>query len=222
MLHESEVGRYYKQGTETRLYLTGEEPLIPRSGDRDFDSALARTLAKISDLFGVLPGFAYYDEQDSVNAYATDYSRMAKADGTVLFGVRLLKKLLAEFSNDSPDAAVAAVCAHEFGHIVQYQKKLTEIVGAGETNARRIELQADYFAGYFAGARKRERPEFPAAVFAQTQFNSGENMINHPDHHGTPDERAAAVIRGFEVAYHERRPFAEAIPLSVNYVSRLK
>lgn len=221
-LQAEDVGRYYKLGAETRLYKTGEEPIIPRSGNRDFDGALARTLAKISELFGVLPGFAYYDEQDSYNAYATDYTRMARSDGTVLFGVRLLRKLMNDFANDNPDAAVAAVCAHEFGHIVQYKKGLVEIVRAGDTNARRVELQADFFAGYFAGTRKRERPEFPAAVFAQAQYNAGENMINHPDHHGTPDERAAAVTRGFEVAYWERRPFDEAIKVSVNYVSRLK
>src|SRR5262245_28019872 len=80
MLHGEEVGRYYKLGAQTGLYKTGEEPIIPRSGNRDFDSALARTLAKISDLFGVLPGFAYYDDRDSYNAYATNYTRMARAD----------------------------------------------------------------------------------------------------------------------------------------------
>ena len=47
---------------------------------------------------------------------------MARSDGTVLFGVRLLRKLMNDFANDNPDAAVAAVCAHEFGHIVQYQE----------------------------------------------------------------------------------------------------
>lgn len=218
-LPESDVGRYYKSGTETRLYITGEEPMIPHSKDREFDSALARTLAKISDLFDVLPGFAYYDDHDSANAYATPSVRLAKADGTVLFGERLLRRLMS--GNDSPDASVAAVCAHEFGHIVQYKRKLDKIVGAGETTTKRIELQADYFAGYFAGVRKRERPNFPAAVFAMTQFNAGDNMIDSPEHHGTPTERAAAISKGFEVAYRDRRSFTEAIHLSVNYVSQL-
>ena len=45
--------------------------------------ALARTRAKISDAFGVLPGFAYYDYYDSRNAYATERTRLNRADGTV-------------------------------------------------------------------------------------------------------------------------------------------
>src|SRR5262249_6682041 len=67
-LASEDVEAVYPNGTDTRTYFTGNEPMIPRSGDRDFDFALAQTLAKISDAFGVLPGFAYYDDYDSRNA----------------------------------------------------------------------------------------------------------------------------------------------------------
>jgi hypothetical protein len=216
-LPEGEVGRYYKAGTDTRLFVTGSEPMIARSGDSDFDMALAQTLARIAELFSVLPGFAYYDDHEGANAYATDAKRLDKADGTVLFGQRLLKRLMS--GNDSPDAAVAAVCAHEFGHIVQFKKGLDKSLKAGEATNKRIELQADYFAGFFAGVRKLQRPSFPAAVFALTQFNSGDNMINNPDHHGTHEERGAAVSRGFESAFRLRHTFSQAINESVRYVS---
>jgi hypothetical protein len=36
-----------------------------------------------------------------------------------------------------------------------------------------------------------------------------------------PDERAAAIVRGFEVAYRERRNLSDAIQIGVNYVSML-
>jgi hypothetical protein len=219
MLSQEEAGRFMSTATEQRLYETGHEPMILSSGDKDFDAALAISLSRISDAFSVLPGFAYYDDYDGANAYASEVARLKNADGTVLFGTRLLKRLLA--LPESPDAAVAAVCAHEFGHILQYKQKLQRRVNEGQTTIKRVELQADFFAGYFAGLRKLERPDFPAAVFALTQYNSGDAMINDQDHHGTPDERGAAISQGFETAYRKRLPLSEAIETSVAYVTRL-
>jgi hypothetical protein len=85
---------------------------------------------------------------------------------------------------------------------------------------KRLELHADFFAGYFAGARKLENPAFPAAVFAANRYAHGD-FVTSPTHHGTPDERAAAVVRGFDTAYSQRRSFAEAIGIGLNYVERL-
>ena len=128
------------------------------------------------------------------------------------------------------DFAQAYVIAHEIGHHVQKILGISDQVEAarrrmGEREANqlsvRLELQADFFAGYFAGTRKREKPDFPAAVFAMTQYNFGDNMINHPSHHGTPNERAAAIVRGFEVAYAEKRNLADAISISINYAKSL-
>jgi predicted metalloprotease len=136
-----------------------------------------------------------------------------------LFGQRLLKRLMA--NNDNPEVGVAAVCAHEFGHILQYKHKLDKKLRDGQPTVKRVELQADFFAGYFAGARKRERPAFPAAVFAMTQYNMGDDMIHNPSHHGTPDERAAAIVRGFETAFKLKRSLAEAIQISMEYVATI-
>jgi putative neutral zinc metallopeptidase len=218
-LPSDEVEQFFSTATEARLYVSGDEPMIPKSGDKDFDYALAQTLAKISQVFDVMPGFAYYDDYDRRNAYATRRIRLNRADGTVLLGQRLLKRLMA--GSDHPDVGVAAVCAHEFGHILQYKHGLDRKVKAGQETVRRVELQADFFAGYFAGRRKLEHPSFPAAVFAMTQYNMGDDMIHHPNHHGTPDERAAAIVRGFEVALREQRSLAESIEISVAYVMAL-
>lgn len=219
VLPAADAGAFMNTATRERLYETGNEPMISNSGDRDFDLALAHTLAKISDEFMVLPGFAYYDDYDGANAYATPKARLQNADGTVLFGQRLLKRLLA--TPENPDVAVAAVCAHEFGHILQYKRKLDQRVGEGQATVKRIELQADFFAGYFAGIRKQERDDFPAAVFALTQFNAGDDMVNDPGHHGTNDERGAAISRGFEAGYRQRLTLSDAIETSVAYVTRI-
>jgi hypothetical protein len=218
-LAESEANQLFSDNPDTRLYFTGSEPMIPKSGDANFDMALAQTLAKISERLTITPGFAYFDDYDGMNAFASPKVRLTNADGTVLFGQRLLKRLMQ--ATDNPEVGVAAVCAHEFGHILQYRKGLTDIVGANQPTVKRIELQADFFAGYFAGLRKLEKPNFPAAVFAATQYSAGDDMMNSPNHHGTADERAAAVVRGFEAAYVAKKSLNDAIQMSVNYVKTL-
>ncbi|HYC65093.1 MAG TPA: metalloprotease [Reyranellaceae bacterium] len=219
VLADSDVDRVYAANAPTTMYATGQEPLVHSSGDRQFDRALAETLARCSTMLQVLPGFAFFDDYDGMNAYATSRVRLQRADGTVIFGTRLLGKLLRQ--PEAPDACVAAVCVHEFAHILQFKLGLIQQLTAGQPTVKRAELHADYFAGYFAGHRKRERPNFPAAVFAMTQYTFGDNMVSSPQHHGTHEERGAAVVRGFEAAYRQNLGLGEAIEQGVRYVSRL-
>jgi hypothetical protein len=219
-LPRTEAAQFFGTATQTVFYATGEEPMIPQSGNRDFDYALAQTLAKISNAFDVAPGFAYYDDYDARNAYATDLQRSNGPDGTVLFGKRLLGRCMA--GTDNPEVGVACICAHEFGHILQFKLGLHKKLRASQESVKPVELQADFFAGYFAGLRKIEKPGFPAAVFATTQYGMGDNMIHEPYHHGTAEERAQAIVRGFEVAYQERRSLSEAIQVGVNYVAGIR
>ncbi|MGX1317491.1 hypothetical protein AB7M17_000944 [Bradyrhizobium sp. USDA 377] len=195
---------------------TGDVPMILTSGDKDFDFALAQTLNRISDCLNVTPSFAYYDDYDWPNALASDKISVAGTDGTVLFGKRLLKKLMA--SAEAPDAAVAGVCAHEFGHILQYKLHLDKTLRAGQSTVKRVELNADFFAGYFAGVRKWERPSFNAAVIALTQFKSGDDMVDDKSHHGTPEERGKAIVKGYQTGHDDRKPLLDAIQIGLKYV----
>jgi hypothetical protein len=213
---------------EAEPFLTATEPqafdgpqpekLIMSTGNRDFDYAFAQMLSRLTDVFGVLPGFCYYDDYDGENAMATTAIKMKRADGTGLYGKRYLATCMAAL--ESPEAVVSAVCAHEFGHIVQYNKKLDVRLKQGQPNVKRLELHADFFAGYFAGTRKLQKPDYPAAVFATNRYARGD-FVTDTTHHGTPEERAGAVVRGFETAYSERRNFADAIQIGINYVMRL-
>jgi predicted metalloprotease len=130
-------------------------------------------------------------------------------------------KRLRMFS-EAPDVAIAGVCAHEFGHVVQFKNRLIGIVNAGQKTVKRSELQADYFAGYFAGWRKAERPNFPAAVIAFEQHKIGDTDFNDRSHHGTAEERGAAVVRGFEASYREKLSLGEAIAQSTTYVLNIE
>jgi len=219
MLPDKEVQAFFRTAPDTRMFITGDEPMIPRSGDKDFDLALAQTLSLISDVLQVTPGFAYYDDYDGLNAYATPRARLNGANGTVLFGQGMLAMLRG--GQENPDVSVAAVCAHEFGHILQFRHGLTDQLQSGQSTTKRAELQADFFAGYFAGVRKHQKPSFPAAVFAMTFYNFGDTDFSKPSHHGTSDERASALSHGFQSAFNDKRSLSEAIDISMRYVMAL-
>jgi hypothetical protein len=220
LLAKSDFEKIYTERVREETFIAGRDPIIANSGDREFDLALAQTLAKISEHFEVLPGFAFYDDtQRGENAYATQEARMNRIDGTVLYGLGLFKRMRG--FDESPEVAIAGVCSHEFGHILQFKHDLIDVVNAGQPTVKRSELQADYFAGYYAGLRKRELQNYPAAVVALTQHEFGDTLFGDPQHHGTPEERGAAVVKGFQAAYIDRVSLSDAISESTAYVLSL-
>jgi hypothetical protein len=170
--------------------------LEPRSGNVQLDRALAQGLATIAGTFGVVPGFAYYQEDAGVNAQATAEVLLQRTDGTVMFGLSLLQLLL---QRSYPDAGILAVCAHEFGHIVSFKNGMIADLSPDRRQPYRAEQFADYMAGFFAGSRKLLFPNYPAVVFATTQdsFGGGD--------HGSGQQRAEAVQEGFLAAYEKKQ-----------------
>ena len=220
VLDDDEATIAFARSTPAQTFGSEDEKLLTSSGDKDLDFALARTLARLSKTFGVLPGFAYLDGPKSDNAWATPKPMLKRSDGTVLFGRRYLHSKLK--AREAPDAVVAATCAHEYGHILQFKRSLKKTVFAREPNSRRLELHADFLAGYFAGVSKLRDKDFPAAVFAASRHAAGDHNFKSKTHHGTPEERAGATIKGFEVAYQEKKPIGEALPIGIKYVMSLK
>jgi predicted metalloprotease len=51
-------------------------------------------------------------------------------------GINLLKRLMRR--GESPDVAVATVCSHEFGHILQFKHGLIEKVDAGHKTVKEV------------------------------------------------------------------------------------
>jgi hypothetical protein len=163
------------------------------SGDRDFDRALAETLAFLSDRFFVLPGFAFFSEPGSPNAFASPTPRMGRSDGHVLFGRQLFRKIMSR--PEHPEIGIVSVCAHEFGHIAQHKYGVYNRLVTPDRRTKGLELHADFLSGYFAGIKRLLNPNYPAATFALTQFGFGD-YSDDINHHGTPDERGAAVVAG--------------------------
>lgn len=199
--------------------LSNDQKLIRSSGDKDLDYAIGRTVDRLSKWFGVAPGFSFMEGAKSMNAYASPDNLMNRKDGTVIFGLPYLAKMLRR--PEAPDAHVAAVCAHEYGHILQYKHRLKPTLLAGQKTVKRLELHADFLGGYFAGLSKRRNPNYPAAVFAVDAYMSGDHKTERKSHHGTPDERASATVRGFEVAYRENHNLNDALQIGIKYVSKL-
>jgi|TARA_R100000501_G_C2630632_1_gene126112 hypothetical protein len=193
------------------------------SGDRNFDQALAITLAKLSNIFEVLPAFSFFTEENgSINAYSsTQITRRDRPDGSVAYGRNLLKKQL---SNETTSIAwVVGVCAHEFAHSLQFKRgtaKVLEDMSGG--SVYRTELHADYLAGYFSGTRKLEKPDFPAAELALGMFMVGDTYFDNKGHHGTPAQRGEAVRQGFKQAYEQKASFNDAFDAGFRFAKAQK
>jgi hypothetical protein len=198
--------------------VTGKEPLVLKSGIPELDLAIAQTLVKLVDVFQVHPGFAFYEDGDDPNAYATDNTRLNGADGTVLQGLNDLRNFFKTYQH--PDVAIATTLAHEFGHILQYKRGLLKIVNLGRTTKVRSELQADYLAGYFIGLRKRERPSLPAAVAAMSLYDIGSRDVDTRSH-GTPKERGQAFERGYDAGFRRVVDLDAVVRESTDYVLSL-
>ena len=93
------------------------------------------------------------------------------------------------------DAALAYILAHEYAHAAQ------TVGGFLPKNITAIELQADCMAGFYMGA-------MPDVTFdlqdirqiAAIAYKVGDYEFNNRQHHGTPEQRARAVLRGFQAS----------------------
>jgi hypothetical protein len=157
------------------------------------DRALISELRHIDNVLQVNPGFKYFDDVQP-NAYAVPDSYVSQTNGTVLLGINLLNNEV--LSGRFGGVAVAGICAHECGHIIQfYTKYHNELQGP---TSILLELHADFIGGYYIG-RRRQFASDHVAAFARSLFNKGDYAFNSPQHHGTPDQRFDAMKKGYEI-----------------------
>ncbi|HRX59773.1 MAG TPA: metalloprotease [Candidatus Competibacter sp.] len=214
-LEDGDLHEIISEGDTESLSLSA--PMIPASGDRKFDEALGRQLVKLAGLFDVYPGFGYMREVGEKNANASRESSVPGTRGTVLFGLKLLRETMG--MGDGGDIAVLGVCAHEFAHILQFFSPVNYygMLLAGQPTVKRVELHADYMSGYFIGHLKRERPKIPLQKLGKLFYSLGDTASNHPEHHGTPEERVRAIETGYK-AISSARSAADAARLGFNFV----
>lgn len=185
------------------------------TGNADMDRAFDLALQRLAAILEVTPGFAFYDDFDGQNAVATPAPLLGVPIGSVFFGTGLFSTLLAE---DPSGGGVMWVAAHEFAHILQFQSKVRDLLLQGESTVRRLELHADYMAGYYLGRRKIEEPRASLFHAGESVWSSGDTHYNSPGHHGTPSERVAASEKGFLAALEKRVSRDEAFRTGFDYV----
>jgi hypothetical protein len=171
--------------------------LMLSSGDSRLDRAFGGLLADIAARFRVRPGFAFYDDSAGPNAVALPATFFTGTTGTVLFGKTLLAAGMG--LSDPDELLIVSVCAHEFGHVVQNVTSFHDRLSAGQTTAQRLELHADFLAGYYLAVRgSTHRPQRMVAL-GQAWEKLGDSNYTNPQHHGDPIERIHAIEQGFQV-----------------------
>jgi hypothetical protein len=165
-----------------------------RSGNRQLDNALIAEVKKVDQTFQINPGYRFLRDGNQPNAYASPETQVSGTKGTVLFGLTLLGN---ELQTEYGGAAIAGIAAHEGAHIVQFNSPSLRSRLSAST-VKRIELHADFLAGYYFARTKRT--ERSLLVFGRSLFSKGDYQFNDRDHHGTPQERVAAMRAGYASA----------------------
>ena len=171
---------------------------------------------KLSALFGQRPGFGFVDDRGAPNAYATSDTLVPGTWGTVLYGATLFRQTLAAY--DDGGMAVMAVMAHEFGHVAQFAYGLDRRLLQGQATVKRVELHADYLAGWYLGRRKAEQPELSVWAAGDMLAGIGDYAFFDWNHHGTPEERVAAAEAGFKLAGDGQADFDPAVERGLEFV----
>jgi hypothetical protein len=96
---------------------SGYKNITRTTGNRDIDVALDKAISRLSADFHVTPGFGFFDDSASPNAFAMDRGIFPGTSQTVLFGSTCYSQWM---DYDPSGVTIIAVIAHEFGHVMQF------------------------------------------------------------------------------------------------------
>lgn len=197
--------------------------IIGASSNAAFDQELgASVLGPLAEEFRVNPGFGYYDEQKDTahgveNALASPTSKVAGTSGTIVFGLSLLRYAL---SIPGGDFFVMAVCAHEFGHIKQFELNAHSYLSA-TIGSHGPELHADFLAGYFVRLFHERVPQAKLYEIGREWASLG-----HPTQiggHGTSAQRVEAIEGGYDYATgRAKRSIVDAFEAGTLFVRKFR
>jgi hypothetical protein len=169
---------------------------------RQLELGIASMLNGVSKVTGLKMMAGFYEDDVWPNAMATMYGTRAGFDGEMLIGWSLVSRILEE-----PNSSfyLAAILAHESGHIVQLRHNMCESLLC--QTLVRIELHADFIAGTIL-----QRAGVPISGNAEKLLvgnwrSLGDTKYGNFNHHGTPEQRLLCLIRGFESAADKSADF---------------
>jgi hypothetical protein len=168
-----------------------------RSGQpRSFNRDLGGVLVSMARTFGERPGFGYYDDGRDLNAFATSATAVDGTGGTIAFGRNLLS---AQLKIDKKGISVAAICAHEFAHVLQFRTALNlRLTERYPVYCR--ELHADYLAGFYLYWFQEERGSDLQGV-GRAWEDMGPSRFTEDATHGTAAMRLDCIQQGYRDAY---------------------
>lgn len=151
------------------------------TGDLALDATIVGEASNLAAVFHLTPRLYTLEDSSAANALADCQNN------SVLLGLRLLREEL--WSLERGGLAVAGIMAHEFAHLYQ-------CAASSDLSNRDRELQADYLAGWYL---KHNKSVYGLDVsgFARSVASKGDFQFNSPQHHGTPEQRVAAMKAGF-------------------------
>lgn len=160
-------------------------------------------IAELLELRNPGPAFVFINDEARPGFSAIDATLPASIwpyphSGAVLIGGVFAGRLVSQATGPPSGLAVAVSLAHELAHIYQFRVGAWTRLLAAERNRsrRRAELHADYIAGWISG-RLGYRTLGDIDVKSRQLFVLGDQEILDPNHHGTPPQRYAAMLRGF-------------------------
>ena len=197
--------------------LNFSQRMATSSGDAETDRFLGVALVRLVSTFGVSPGFAFFDDGNSPNAFASPDTLVGSGPGTVMMGMRLFAQMMARRDGG---VTVIGICAHEFGHIHQmfngYRDRLLEL----DATNKPIELHADFLAGYYMARRKAEHPGLDLTVLARVLHDGGDTEYTNQKHHGTPQERLNALSAGYKFGMEGDHDIKQAVNAGYQLIKR--
>lgn len=124
--------------------------------------------------------------------------RLRKVGDRIIFGSGMIK---AYKSLGYGKFGPRSVLAHEFGHHIQFDRKLIASSLEPAEAGRRVEMMADSMATYFMGHRKGLDASTSGRRQSVESFRLvGDCVFDDPSHHGTPNQRAKAATYGLALA----------------------
>ncbi len=185
------VGCYSASFNEAQGY----GPRIYTLGNAYYDQKLNEEIYLQRNFYTGVPANVYLFREHSPQ----DKNSYAFSTGFIILGYYNLSYI----SNNFNDLGIAGLLAHEWGHRVQY-------VHNWSTGNPRMELEADAFSGYYMALAKQMSWNSIQGYFAYVH-NTGDFYLNHPQHHGTPNQRLASAYLGVNtavIAMQNNRPLS--------------
>lgn len=194
------------------------ETMMRSTGNPDLDRSFDRALQRLAETFDVWPRVGFYDDGDQPNAMAMRYSVGGTTEFAVVFGRAYFQRLM---NYDPSGITLLQTAAHEFAHVWVYRDGLFDKIRSGAKTVKRVELHADFLAGYYLGVRKRDNPDASFWAAGIGRWQSGDTEFRNMHHHGTPDERLAAAEKGFLLGFKENMPPKDAFKAATAHVANL-